>query len=70
MISLHVTIYDQGQGGQFKVMAAGFDDELVDVTDKYEVVAIQTDDGKKGFAVVKQTTLDEGTVRHPTGAEL
>ncbi len=53
MISLHVTIYDAGQGDQFKVLAGDDSEELVEVTDQYEVAAIETEDGRSGFAVVK-----------------
>lgn len=56
MISLHVTIYtlDEDEGDRFKVMAtAEGSDDLVDVTDQYELVAIETDDERAGFAVLK-----------------
>lgn len=56
MISLHVTLYtlDEDEGDRFKVLAAvDGSDDLVDVTDQYEVVAIATDDKRGGFAVLK-----------------
>ncbi len=56
MIGLHVTIYnlDDDQGDRFKVMAAAPDnpDEMVDVTEHYEVAAAGTDDGRRGFVVI------------------
>lgn len=52
-ISLHVVIYTTEGEDRFKVMAATpGSEELVDVTAHYEVTAIQTEDGRAGFAVL------------------
>lgn len=52
-LSLHVVIYTLEGEDRFKVMAATPDsEELVDVTAHYEVTAIQTEDGRCGFATL------------------
>lgn len=55
MISLHLTIYDlEGDEDRFKVTAVDTEDgEPIDVTDQYEVVAVETPEGRGGFAVFK-----------------
>jgi hypothetical protein len=75
MISLTITVYTTENGGDaFQVHAADSSKHglLVDVTDQYEVVAMGTDDGKQGFAVLKAAEQLETIAerRHPTGAEL
>ncbi len=62
MISLHVSIYnlDDEKGDQFKVMASAPEnpDEMVDVTEHYEIVAAGTDDGRQGFVVLPLTSVE------------
>jgi len=75
MISINITVYTTENGGDaFQVHAADSRDpgNLVDVTDQYELVAMQTEDGKQGFAVLKADTAAKArhAERHPTGAEL
>jgi hypothetical protein len=54
--SLHVTLYTLDGEDRFKVMALlPGDEELTDVTEHYEVTAIQTEDGRAGFAVLPRT---------------
>ncbi len=57
MISLHVTIYNtgDGEGDRFKVMSPDPTDveNLIDVTDQYELTAVETETGRGGFAVFK-----------------
>lgn len=51
--TLHVVLYTLEGEDRFKVMAATPDcDEPTDVTGHYEVTAIQTEDGRAGFAVL------------------
>ena len=51
--TLHVVIYTLEGEDRFKVMAATPEsEEPVDVTLHYEVTAIQTEDGRAGFAVL------------------
>ena len=66
MISLHITVYESDDLDRFKIMAADSTehDVMHDVTDQYSVVALTTEDGREGFAIVKQEQ------RHETGAEL
>lgn len=53
MITLNVTVYETEAGTKFKVYAhqGGV---VVEVTDQYEVVAAQSEDGRDGFFVVKR----------------
>lgn len=56
MISLHVTLWRNDDGSErYRVNAVNDKNpEMVeDVTDQYEVVAMATEDGKEGFAVLK-----------------
>lgn len=65
---LNVCIYETELGEKFKVHAKVEDqDDLVDVTDQYDLAAAEDEHGRKGFVVIK--SMDDGT-RHPTGAEL
>ena len=50
MISLHVSLWKDGDHDRFKVTAA-LGEEQVDVTADYEVVAIADESGRQGFAV-------------------
>lgn len=56
MIQLHITLYQTEEGDRFKVNAVDPDDpeKMSDVTEDYEVVAIQTPDGRGGFAVLQK----------------
>ena len=58
MVTLHVTIYNlgDGDGDQFKVFSQQGDnpEELTEVTDQYVVAAIQTPNGRTGFAVLQR----------------
>lgn len=50
---LHVVIYTFEGEDRFKVMAGTPEsDDSVDVTAHYDVIAIQTEDGRAGFAVL------------------
>ena len=64
MISLHITVYDAGDGDQFTVHSHDdVADVMRDVTDQYSLVAMQTEDGQPaGFAIPKLMPV--------TGAEL
>lgn len=53
MITLNITVYETEAGTKFKVYAHQ-DGSIVDVTDQYEVVAAQSDDGRDGFFVVRK----------------
>lgn len=57
MISLHVTIYDLDDeaGPRFQVYSV-VNDELtpVEVTEQYDISAMETDTGLTGFAVLKK----------------
>jgi hypothetical protein len=51
--TLHVVLYTLEGEDRFKVMAATPDsEEPMDVTNHYEVVSIQTPDGRCGFATL------------------
>ena len=56
MIQLHITLYQTEEGDRFKVNAVDPDDpdKLKDVTEDYDIVAMQTTDGREGFAVLKK----------------
>lgn len=57
MISLHVTLYTDGDTDRFCVKSQADPDEpgqLDDVTESYDVVAIATEDGRQGFAVINK----------------
>ena len=54
MIKIVVTVYQSAGGDRFKVHTADENDNAVEVTDQYEVVAMQTEDGRTGFAVIKE----------------
>lgn len=78
MIQLHVTIYQTEDGDQFQVYALNGDDVLKDVTDEYDILAVQSESEQPGFAVMKRELGPFGDPRpsslecaaHPTGAEL
>ena len=76
MISLSITVYTTENGGDaFQVHAADSRDpaNLRDVTDQYELVAMQTDDGKEGFAVLKPSpslSIQNEAERNMNGVEL
>ena len=56
MIQLHITLYQTEEGDRFKVNAVDANDpeKMLDVTDDYEIVAIETPDGRGGFAVLQK----------------
>ena len=59
MISLHITIYQADDGDRYKVHTIDPDlGEPEDVTEDYEVTAVETEDGRAGFAVVKVLPSD------------
>lgn len=61
-VSLHVVLYTFEGDDRFKVMAATKkDEELVDVTERYEVRTIVSEDGRAGFAVLPLIVDKEGT---------
>ena len=63
MIDLTLTLYNMEDGAGDRFHAAAIDadtGEPIDVTDQYEVVAIQTPDGRTGFAVFKREALPVG----------
>lgn len=54
-IDLIVTLWTDGDGNdRFMVQHPVTVDELVDVTDQFELVVTATDDGRTGFMVVKK----------------
>jgi len=60
MISLHVTVFDVGNGKEFKVMSAPDADnptDLVDVSEEYDIVGVSTKEGREGFAVIKKAEV-------------
>lgn len=61
MISLHITVYDAGDGDQFTVYSHDDTTEKMrDVTEQYSLVALETEDGQPaGFAIPKLMPLDE-----------
>ena len=67
MLSLHVTLYTTDEGDRFKVFAPSSQDDMVDVTDRYELAAIATEDGRTGWCVLP---IGKPEGRHPSGAEL
>lgn len=56
MISLHVTVYETEDGDRFRVNAVDGKEptKVKDVTDQYEMVAAQTEDGRVGFTILKR----------------
>lgn len=57
MIDLNITLYKDADGNdRFKVMAPS-GEQLVDVTDQYEMAATSTPDGRTGFAVFRTEVL-------------
>lgn len=67
MISLHITIYETEDGDRFRVnmVDSAKPTEVTDVTDRYDVAATETIDGRTGF-----TVIPKAEARHPIGAEL
>jgi len=76
MISMTITVYTTKNGGDaFQVHAADSSRQgiLMDVTDQYELVAMQTDDGKQGYAVLKAEpapSIEDAENRNMNGVEL
>lgn len=55
MIQLHVVVYEAGGSTWFKVFMPqinGGEMGLTEVTGHYDVVAVETEDGRKGFSVI------------------
>lgn len=52
-----ITLYKDAEGNdRFKVMAG---EQLIDVTDQYEMAATSTPDGRTGFAVFRTEVLSD-----------
>ena len=64
MISLHVTIYADGDDDRFKVMVPDDDGNLIDLTEQYEVDACATEDGRAGFTVVAKDKAETEVNRY------
>ena len=61
MIQLHIIIYATEEGDRFKVMLpVEGEDDLLDVTDQYEVAATTEEvTGRTGFSVLKKQTGED-----------
>lgn len=54
-VDLVVTLWTDAEGqDRFKVQYPVTTEELVDVTDQFDMQLVQTDDGRTGFMVVKK----------------
>lgn len=56
---LVVTLYEDDKGqDRFKVYWAEGEGEAEDITEQYEVAAVATEDGRRGFTVIKKEPED------------
>lgn len=62
MISLHITVYETEDGDRFRVNAVDSDDPTTvkDMTDQYELLAAETEDGRVGFTVMRKAEAAQG----------
>lgn len=60
-VDLIVTLYTDAEGNdRFKVQYPLTVDDLLDVTDQFEMVVAQTSDNRTGFMIVKKESANVG----------
>jgi len=62
VISLHITVYETEDGDRFRVNAVSSDEptNVKDVTEQYELLAAETEDGRVGFTVMRKAAEPVG----------